>query len=592
MTSHTELQKRSPSTLLIECLLAAIGSALLILLVWNTTTVIFETNDDTSIAKTLMGYYDGDPIAYHAFINGVLGRVLSGMSELLPNVSWFTWFHIASLFISTMCMLWCIIRLSCEAGLHLGAGSILGLSFCGAMMLLPMGRLQFSTTAAALATGATALQILLGGMGPWKLSRAICLNGASTVLLLLSFCLRRDSFYAGFIFFVSAMVWQTCLVAGKDRKRLLRSATMAIATLFVFACAVGLALLYDQHLVQGLNLEEYERWNTARALYMDYGHIPYSQNPQLYQRINWPEPLYIMVRSWFFMDDRVTTGAFRTLNQALADAQITNHLGINFGEILNKSYLFFANDVRAFYNFIILNVLFVTAFLCAFIKRKRDWLTLGFASIAYLSVFTLAAYLQWKGRINYRAVFSFFLPAALILVIMLLKSFPFASMNRSKLVQAAVFATLTAFLGLASVHAVDMLNDPMTLQGYQWGMANTAMLEKYAVDHPDTIVVYDLSLSGDFDVFPMSIDGRHPSNLFFWGGSTMHDAAFKHRLAQRGLNELNSDLLLNGKAVYATLSSDLSNSFENYMRDKYGNEIEKVTEQVGYITIISFLTKS
>lgn len=572
----------------LELFLSIVSSVALLLFVWRYVDVYFASNDDTSIAKTLMGYYDGVPTAYHAFISGVLGRLLAGISHVFPNISWFSWFHIFSLFLACTFIVWCIIRLCTQGGIALPFCVALGFLFCSALILYPMGMLQFTTTSAALATGSTALQLIQSTMKSQKRWKYIFLDFISICLLFLSFCLRKDVFYVGLIFFLMAAFWKLYSVKSQEKPMLKETALITLGSVTLLIVLIGLSALYDQHLIRSYHLEEYIQWNKARALYMDYPHVTFENAPELYKSVNWSGSLYRLVNNWYFIEDGIDFEAFNTLNEATS-IQTGN---ITLGGILvsiQKSIIYFASEEGVLYISIGLLMLLVAIVMLELISDKRNWVVLIMTGIIFFMVGLLSCYLVWKGRMLYRAAFPYLLPSALLLITMVLTLLRRETSGRKRLASRILLGMVALGFGLMSVFAFRLLHDGPTIQSYQWNTFNYQTVEDYAVENPETIVIFDVSLSGDLKVFPHSQEAKRPVNVFLWGGSVMHDATYNRRLQKLGVESLNSRLFMEGKAVYATdISAGYAPMMIDYMKKTYGDNIQISSKQVGFVMIYEF----
>ena len=94
-----------------------------------------------------------------------------------------------------------------------------------------------------------------------------------------------------------------------------RRALGLILTLGVlYGVSVGTTALYKTE-----DWQSYQQFNIVRSRFMDYPGAPYQDLEDVYTALGWDEPLYNMVRSWYFLDERVTESAFDTIAQANLD---------------------------------------------------------------------------------------------------------------------------------------------------------------------------------------------------------------------------------------------------------------------------------
>lgn len=53
----------------------------------------------------------------------------------------------------------------------------------------------------------------------------------------------------------------------------------------------------DQMMKEQRNSDEFRAYNNARVLYMDYPHVSYEENPEVYKAFGWDENLTSLVNS-------------------------------------------------------------------------------------------------------------------------------------------------------------------------------------------------------------------------------------------------------------------------------------------------------
>ena len=94
----------------------------------------------------------------------------------------------------------------------------------------------------------------------------------------------------------------------------------------------------DQMLKEQRDSDEFRAYNSARVAYMDYPHVSYKENPEVYENYGWDENLASLVNSWCFLDERVTAEAFYNIASAESVNGATNE------EAVFEEDTFFRNE--------------------------------------------------------------------------------------------------------------------------------------------------------------------------------------------------------------------------------------------------------
>lgn len=303
--------------------------------------------------------------------------------------------------------------------------------------------------------------------------------------------------------------------------------------------------------------------NAVRSAYMDYPHDSYQDNPELYELAGWDEPLSTVVDMWYFMDERVTADAFRTIVEGSTTEAASPIQFIRDNYESRK--VIFADNLFETYVAILLALGISVGI---FSKPQSGLRPLALSVVGFGVCATL--YVAMQGRLIFRGVYCALLPPLAVLWFLLLTD---ASTSPSQVfrkprgfygallvVVGAVFVSVCAVvhtgvfydaLGLLAVlpvatalalvltesrdvlmhasavflslalafglfigetrHAIEISDEAQILHIKQLGRA-----VEYATENPGLLLIYPSSM-GSTDPFQ-----EYPSNAISWGGWTYY----------------------------------------------------------------------
>ncbi|MCE5344320.1 MAG: hypothetical protein LLF96_12165, partial [Eubacteriales bacterium] len=132
---------------------------------------------------------------------------------------------------------------------------------------------------------------------------------------------------------------------------------------------------------------------------------------------------------------------------------------------------------------------------------------------------------------------------------------------------ACLWATASAAVATApSVRALTEEED-------NYGYLNLTDLDAYALENPDKLFIYDLSLVSDHRLFPDTSQGI-PENVLFWGGYPARSPSWYRMLAKFGITEMNASLFFKGNVLLASTDAEPWQCFMGYVQEAGGENVD------------------
>lgn len=577
-------------------IIAASMTAVLFLVLYWKSYIVFFINDDENIMYTLAGYYTGGNTADHSFVNFFLSAILQGLYRLVPGLPWYGIFHVMVLFSSITAIGTCIMK----EGNRWGIQPLLCIVLFGGMQLLcflyPMCLMQFTTTSALAGTAAVALLFTsdLNQNQHWWIS-----GGLSVLFLLICYCHRKNTGSVILCFYALVVAYKTLnsvLIHHQNKLKVYTAFLNRFTICFLAALlCISSAAFVSQGIVRSsADWDYFYQFDEARYKVTDYPHDSYQENPEMYDSLGWTEPLYKLATMgyWFFMDEHVNAESFDTISETgyqNTDSSLKQCL-VNFKSLLATEHL-------ALVLFLLMLLFLCVATVLGFLHIKEAkwelllcWCAVGGAAL-------MSFYLCWKGRFLLRAFQVIMYPTLVLLfltIIMMLKNREYKSQTGWK----RWIAVCGAVLVLCGVFGVgNKLFQETRLLAYDRVVksSRTLLLESYAMEHPENVYIYDTSLTFRYAPF-VTYTEEYPSNLIFWGGMGWKSPAFYEQLQLNGLDELYSDVLFEEGVYYVSYTGYLNGSgqtilenFLPYMQMTFGDfQIEAVDTVSSDITVFRF----
>ena len=481
--------------------IAALMTAALALFVLLCTDVRYAVNDDAGILRAFLGYENGVPVRFHLWIRGLLAWPLYWLSLAFPNLPWFSYMQIALLLLACLVIAKSILQSFVKHERPLWAGAVMAALFLCSLSMKYVSQPTYTQTAALLGAAAVAQMLSVEhDQGPGRV--VLGMMGA-LVLLLLCYALREMAVLpalalCGLAFVV--ILLEIYVIPKRDAKPMLLSAAIVVVAL------CGMTGTRQLEIAQSGAQDYLER----RTLldYYGIGRVP----QEAFDAVGWSPATVELAKKWCFLDESLTTEAFRTLTAYMEarDSRTTIDRLREGVSLLASNMRLFSADMRCLALALIVAIFAAIAALCAGKPRLLPALL-----CAPLGAGVMLLYLAAQGRLPLRAMLTVLLPCAAYLFALLPACLPKRSMALCALL-CALGAAYTAW-GLSDVLPGLLIDEAAELK--LGSVMND--LEEYALSEPDSLFIYDKTIVGeDLRVFPQYPDGV-PHNITFWGGWSM-----------------------------------------------------------------------
>lgn len=286
-----------------------IVNALFVAFILLFCSVEFESNDDAAMSGILYGVNAGYYSAHLVFINCWIGLLLKALMSVIPVIPWYSVLMYIVLFFSYYAILYCLIKKDYFWGTCV---SLVFLLFYGYHTYVT---LQF-TEVAAVSTIA-GIVLLFTSLEEKKISKWQAMLAFS--LLLFGAGYRFSMFACTFIVMSGYGVYQL-VKHYKDKSNFRR---WFFGCLIMFGVSIiicfGLEAADRYEYNNNALYRDYIKFNSSRAILMDYGFPDYDEYKDVYQRLNISEEDIQFFKSWNFADpDVFTTDVVVTLGKIKA----------------------------------------------------------------------------------------------------------------------------------------------------------------------------------------------------------------------------------------------------------------------------------
>ncbi|MEG1775573.1 MAG: hypothetical protein RR367_03640 [Clostridia bacterium] len=553
------------------CWLPAMGlvTLLYLCLLLFGADIRFGGNDDSGIMRAFLGYETGEIPTFHIFLHAVLVYPLRWLSLAFPLVPWFSVLQIALLWLS--CTVAVKSVLQCFCGHPRWAGLLASVLFLIAFAMAYCCQITFTVTAALLGTAAV-MQIL--SIDYAAASDGAVVRGMALALLLvvLAYALRQITALPILAFCALAflLLWTLRFHAGR------RGAKPFLWSLAMVLLVMGGLMAQREWDIDRNQMREHLAWQDATANVIDYVGTK-GVSPETFEALGWSEAERQMVDLWYMLDENITVEAFGRIY-----AERLSQLDQSFAGRARFTINTLAEFVRTEKLAMRTVWLLLAAAAICFIglgghpKNKR-WLGLCIGASLLLSLLLLC-YLGSKGRMPLRAALMVLLPMAGMLVCLL----PACLTPKAKgLRLAARAAGLCLCAALALWYAVPQAK-ALAPMAYEPGEEINvyADLFEYALDNPDKLIIYDLTLSGDTRLFPDLSHGV-PHNLLFWGGWTARSPAVLQQMEAFGIDGSHftaADFLRENVCFASGVLDPGPETLLAYLRAELGDEIDYMND--------------
>ena len=566
----------------ISWLIAASMTALLMTFVLTCTEVLYSTNDDAGILRAFMGYETGEPASFHIFIHGLLAWPLCFISNLFPNMPWFSYLQMALLALSCTVMAKSIMQCFVNRGRPLWQGAVLAAVFLLTLCTKNISRLTFTQTAALLGAAAVAQMLSIRhDQGAWRV--ILGMMGA-LALVCLCYSLRLNALlpmvgFCGLIFVL--LVWEHYGL-GKWARRSLRP---MVISLIVIAVVLGGMVGARELELSDPERRSYLEWQDANTEIMDYIGV-HNVPAEAFELVGWDAPMIAMAQDWCFVDSEISTDDFVRMSEYIHQQNPKT-----LAEKLSGAWRLFLQTASAsVQDMRCLSIALVAAvigliFACMQ-KGKRLLLCLSILGILGLAA-VMIAYLAISGRLPLRALLIAALPAAAGLFALLPACLP----QKGRVLPVVICAVFTAMCIWCMAGTLPKL---LINQEQQLELGSPMSdLEEYALGEPDSLILYDGTLSSaDLRPFPQFEEDGVPHNLISWGGWGLRSPESIELFSRYDidLHDLDPAVFLRDDVYIATTRVDPpSPVLLNWLHSRLGDNIDwEIYSEYGMVYILHY----
>ena len=573
-------------------------------------------NDDTPILRAFMGYEGGEPVSFHLYIHTAFAWLLWGLAKLFPGVAWFSILQLFLLWFAQVVIVKSLAQLARRRGYPLRAGALGGAVFLLGFALFVTARITYTTTS-ALCGAAAVLQLASVHFTAQRKRTVIGSILGSAALLLCAYCLRQFSVLPPLCFWLLVLAVKLLSAFGRGNApwRLARPVfTAALATLLLFGLFMGVRIID----IRQNHAEDFLAWQQARIRLFDYTDYSTTTTPETLAEVGWSDNEFALITYWYFMDDNITTDAFDTLYAQ----QMADDAGLTLSDRANAALATltdcFTVNTAVRYGLWAALALAAAALLWRLGSGDRNpW---GYAGmvLAVLGGGLLLAYLAWTGRLPMRAALSVLLPMAAAIYALALAPAPYpegrtsAEMDPAAAPSAplhspqskknagpgpvvlAMLATAALAVSLWFTVSAALANAPairpQTEEETNYSVMNLTDLDTYALDNPDMLFIYDLSLASDSRLFP-DTKGGVPGNVMFWGGYPSRSPNWYRMLADYGITEMNASIFLRDNVVLASTDAEPWQCMMGYVDESTDENVDWMFyDEYGYLFFFQLFT--
>ncbi len=268
----------------------------------------------------------------------------------------------------------------------------------------------------------------------------------------------------------------------------------------------------------------------------------------MYQSLGWDLYLVRLVNKWFFMHEAVTKDALQSINEHKAQKKQTLKDAADLWIkklVQNGSMVTLQESVWLGILILFSALYFIRWKTISLMAALRPWVWLA----AYL---TEMLYFAWNGRVVQRVMeailFLTMIPSLLDIACALENSIPEKWREKGlrwfpvEIWSICAVVAVGLFL-ITPLFKTSPWNKVFLLRNDRGVTYRRNEMEAYAIDHPNTLFIYDYGLSpggSPWTVYPK----QKPTNLIFWGGSGYNSPLYYKQLRANGYDTLYADVFL------------------------------------------------
>lgn len=555
-------------------LLSLIISGVCLTLLWFFCPICFQNNDDKTLMYITAGFMTGTPEAGTVFGCFYYYGLIALLYKVYSGIAWYTIAELIMIGVSVWVICYCfIVSLdNSDSIVNKLIGIVIFVEVFLCCLLHFSVALQYTATA-GLVAGASACSLILS-LDSKKLFDYDFI--ISLFLLVASYGIRKQFGIVGFGGIICILFFE--LFSDKKINNIKKVLVVAIVFIIAFCCNA----IYERQ----SGISEFNDYYAQAGKWNDYPHLKYEEDIEgVYSSVGWDETLYNAASNWFFMDENLTKDNFKTIVEAYDGDELTiRDIYDRAHSLILSSMIVNIQFVIWIFSIIVVNVLVILK------AQRNNKYRLFTMDCLFLMCVVVSVYFLYEGRFPMRAyqalVFIFMMPS-LVMGLSLLNSIEIRWCIPALSASIAVVA-VCGFLIRPETNIIkytyDVTHDKYRIMDIEKGK----ILEEYAINHSDSMFIYDLDLALPADPFQVYQD-TVPNNLLFWGGWIYNTPMYWHQIQNNGLTSLYKEEFLGGNVYFCGM--EVSDILTDYMCERYPEVQIDIVEQLGNIKIYQYYDK-
>lgn len=566
----------------VQWIAPAVLTACVIAFIFLFVPIVFRSDDDYVLMACLNGTLTGTPSFFCSYTNPIFACFISALYTLTRAVNWYVLYHYVFLFAGITVIGRCILRVSARRGIAFWKALVLFAWLLVALLFYPLTEISFTLTSVISCTASVALILTLD----FRTDSRRCIRTSYVLTALLMFAayiLRSLSTLAVLCFLALAFAYQALRLYLPEKS--FRSRDMKGLLLCLLCCTLLIVGSSAAKAVEKSRYEEFNEFNLARSLYMDYPHQSYDEMQDKYEQWGMSEELVYILNQWCFADEKINAESLRALSGGEAKVEHSLTLTVHRGGGL------FLKNKFAFSGLAFCLALSGLVALAALSKpcRKESWAELLTALCAMLGAFAQCFVLCWVGRFIFQVFYSIAIPCAVTILLMLLRSakgeFPTAllpeKLHAKGLWKVLFYGVICCAMLLTCYKPVHYTMHPRLRAEKAEKLEHVRAFYRYIMDHPDNAYMYDAASKYDVDPFPERINESR-SNAIAWGDSFYHSPIYDAQVESIGRDTFYMDALLDENVYFISDPEEYSISgVLTYVCQEYGAVAMEITDTIG-----------
>jgi hypothetical protein len=294
----------------------------------------FQTNDDAIMSMIVSGQGIAlQPDEHLVFTNVVIGKILKALYSVFPEIHWYGWYLIATQWLATIVILYCLIRPRYTRLCLVGFGAYFGTA--GIYFIV---NLQFTAVGIllAIAGGFLLLQLLRGSGNSFSKQIVLALGAV--------FCLVWGGMVRSEIFPLALLIICPILVVSWACSASF-SAALKVGLTLAGACgAMLLAERYHQYCYSDPIWKEFYEYNPLRIKFNDEKWVKYLPETQhVFEQVGWTKIDVEMIREWYYDDPQYNKESLNRILSSYSWAQerdLTTTLSTTLRHIIRQQAIY------------------------------------------------------------------------------------------------------------------------------------------------------------------------------------------------------------------------------------------------------------